>query len=577
MSGVGSLIRTRNGVTALLADLAQWESNVPAQGVGIDRDVERETFLRLLKVRDPELESACKVGYFVSPQPIAGEPNRFRDWILPTVRFPLAGICANPNCRKISWSNPDAAGQMRCDHCATPKGKFLRRNRVLQLSVFKVCANGHIGEIDFAKETHSDCKHDCFGSNLIEVFSANPKKPKSKCLDCGCISDPNKYEDVCTGERPWVIDGLAEVCNEQMRLVERTSVKTYFPQVKSAIYMPTESDLSEKLLLWLLNRGNIEEIDVDSEHNMTALENAAKNVNLAFPRNELRRHVLHLQQPYSEDEVWDPLTARTKELDVLTAGESSDTFLVSSLLEREQVPLDGLDKNLLGENGFFTKVVAISKLTETRVQDGFSRIEPPEDLSRQAGQKLMWGFESDKHRWLPGIRCYGEGILLVLNMAKISAWSSAFMNQNHAGPNPEAPTQNLVHTLAHLLMGQAALECGYPAAGIRDRIYVLSDGRIAFLIYVAEADSAGTLGGLVELAYGKRLENLVRNSLNSAKWCAQDPVCISETTFQVEHQIGACHQCVLLPETSCELFNRSLDRGTLIGDIKRNMPGYLDF
>ncbi|WP_343899208.1 hypothetical protein, partial [Arthrobacter rhombi] len=37
---------------------------------------------------------------------------------------------------------------------------------------------------------------------------------------------------------------------------------------------------------------------------------------------------------------------------------------------------------------------------------------------------------------------------------------------------------------------------------------------------------------------------------------------------------AACHSCALLPETSCEMFNRWLDRGLLIGDREDGSLGY---
>ena len=60
----------------------------------------------------------------------------------------------------------------------------------------------------------------------------------------------------------------------------------------------------------------------------------------------------------------------------------------------------------------------------------------------------------------------------------------------------------MLHTLSHLLIRELALECGYNAASIRERIYADTEGdqqQAGILIYTAAADSDGTLGGLVEL------------------------------------------------------------------------------
>ena len=38
--------------------------------------------------------------------------------------------------------------------------------------------------------------------------------------------------------------------------------------------------------------------------------------------------------------------------------------------------------------------------------------------------------------------------------------------------------------------------------------------------------------------------------------------------------LAACHGCALVPETSCEEFNRFLDRGLVIGTFDDSTLGY---
>ena len=109
-----------------------------------------------------------------------------------------------------------------------------------------------------------------------------------------------------------------------------------------------------------------------------------------------------------------------------------------------------------------------------------------------------------------------------------------------------------------------SLECGYPTASIRDRIYD-EEGVLGLLIYTAAGDSVGTMGGLVELARPGKLEHVLEKALVNGHWCGLDPICISPLDHDIENTPGACHQCCFLPETSCEWFNHALDRATLIG------------
>lgn len=77
------------------------------------------------------------------------------------------------------------------------------------------------------------------------------------------------------------------------------------------------------------------------------------------------------------------------------------------------------------------------------------------------------------------------------------------------------------------------------------------------------------MGGLVRMGRPGRLEPLIARALEAARWCSADPVCMELGT---EHgqgpgscNLAACHSCALVPETSCESFNRFLDRRLVIG------------
>jgi hypothetical protein len=86
------------------------------------------------------------------------------------------------------------------------------------------------------------------------------------------------------------------------------------------------------------------------------------------------------------------------------------------------------------------------------------------------------------------------------------------------------------------------------------------------LIYTATSDSDGTLGGLQRQAGEDLLGPTVIGAIRSAQWCSSDPLCISgETGAPDSHSVAACHSCMLVPETSCEHYNRFLDRALLTG------------
>ena len=120
-------------------------------------------------------------------------------------------------------------------------------------------------------------------------------------------------------------------------------------------------------------------------------------------------------------------------------------------------------------------------------------------------------------------------------------------------------------------LNQWSLDCGYPAASLRERLYI-SDRMAGLLIYTATSDSAGSLGGVVAQAGPGRLDEALREGLSRASWCSADPLCIESDATGVDAlNLAACHACTLLPEVSCEEMNLFLDRGLLVG-IPTNQP-----
>jgi len=137
-----------------------------------------------------------------------------------------------------------------------------------------------------------------------------------------------------------------------------------------------------------------------------------------------------------------------------------------------------------------------------------------------------------------------------------------------------SPQLIVLHTLSHMLINELAMESGYSASSIRERLYCLpgvvaGQQRLGILIYTSSSDSEGSLGGLVRQGSPERLAGLLDKALEAAKWCSNDPLC-SETSPERGQgtdgmNLAACHCCGLLPETSCELFNALLDRILLTG------------
>jgi len=220
---------------------------------------------------------------------------------------------------------------------------------------------------------------------------------------------------------------------------------------------------------------------------------------------------------------------------------------------------------------------------------GFSRLFPDanKDKDIKEMQKMLRKKVNKHEDWLPAVKVYGEGIFFELNEERLKKWEERPEVLNHIKKiqdNLDALTEKrkmqsrnisprfiLLHTLSHILIEKFIYESGYHSASLRERIYCSTNpnGSMAgLLIYTADGDSEGTMGGLVRMGEQGIIETVFHNAIENAKWCSADPVCteIGKRDGQGLEKINlaACHNCCLLAETSCEEFNRLLDRGVLI-------------
>jgi hypothetical protein len=229
-------------------------------------------------------------------------------------------------------------------------------------------------------------------------------------------------------------------------------------------------------------------------------------------------------------------------------------------------------------SGLIERVMLVKRLREVRVLESFSRITPPAVGPTAPRPPLC----DNNPGWLPAIEVKGEGVFMTLSSRALERWERddrvlrrvSRINDNyrarfaaHGGlPDRDiTPRLMLIHSLAHAVIDQWALDSGYPAASLRERLYADED-MAGFLIYTATSDSAGSLGGVVAEAEPGRLEASFYELAAKTSWCSADPLCIESEPNGVDGlNLAACHSCALLPEVSCEEMNLLLDRALLVG------------
>ncbi len=579
-SGVGSIIRTQNGVTAVIAGLPSWIDTLPVSGTDLaSLQLAQKAYLDSYEIREAELEDACGVSRFISPprqnEEVFGRKQQ-HEWEVPLIRFPLAGVCENFKCQRLRVASESDSRILECTNCGLDQ-KYKYKTR--QVPVFLVCANGHLDEIHW--DTLVSHKDGCVESKIKVQIGEVLTSPRATCLACGAQSDKEDLEFSCTGNSPWLPKAQHTTCTEMMRIVERTSVSTYYASTKSSIHIPVDTKFDESFLNWLMQRNFTKLVNTQSIEAVDQLFLLCSQAGFVLSKDSVIEHVEYLQNRENkldeDEEIWDVGVARSHEFDVFSGRKDYAALQTSKLIEFDILRIEKFQHQLLGAENLIIGITAVHRLTETRVLDGFSRVEPKPLTSRE-GYKMLWGHEVKKDSWLPGYRVHGEGILIELNPNLIfKRLGKDVIDRDLINlGNPRSPLSSggvLAHSLAHLFIAALADDCGYQLPSIRDRIYDLPDGRLGFMVYTAEGDSVGTLGGLVAFAQPGKFEPLLDKALETARWCPQDPVCIERVSDDKAGILAACHQCLLLPETCCEKFNSWLDRSTIVGRSHKHQSG----
>jgi hypothetical protein len=516
-------------------------------------------------LHEPRLESELGVHGFVVPPASDGND-------IPVVRFPRWHSC--PKCKRLDdhyrLTNFDSN---RCGDC----------NRPLVPSRFvSVCPRGHIDDFPYKRWVHKGASSEGAHELQIETMGATASLRDIK-ISCSCGAsrtmdkafDRFALRDVtkCFGNRPW-LGRDQEPCEEPVRALQRGASNVWFGSHRSVISIPPWSDSAFQLLdkYWDILRA------LSGSALATAIEATKLAAGSSFTTDDLVEAVTERKRrqegepgPTSEEAL------RRDEYRALVAGQKDAP---GSQFAAHETPATASIEPLVA------KVMLVTRLREVRALQGFTRILPPSGGTRD----LAPLFTSDPD-WRPAIEVRGEGIFLVLQTESLVEWERRAeviartdsvdkryrARAERWGLEPDreiTPRLILTHTLAHALIDQLALDAGYPAAALRERLYVADDMQ-GLLLYTATTDSAGSLGGLIAQGEPDRLEHGLRGAIARSAWCSADPVCIEADGQGADAlNLAACHACALLPETSCEEMNVLLDRALLVGTPEQPQLGF---
>lgn len=620
--GVGAMSVLVDGTSVITAGLDHW---FPKD----NQDLVIEDFV----VHDWRLEARLGVNEFRLPpdyRTAFGDDFRNTKLSVPALRFPRYAFCMY--CKRLERKPLSFQETVRCGDVAhaSPKGKGPRMS---QVPFVAICENGHIDDFPFQQWVHRSVETRCTGT--LRLFSTgggglegqvvrcgfDAKNKRDERQGCGAsrslqgITMAGRRDDgggettvltqdlagratpyLCTGARPWLHE-MGGNCDRPVRGALRASGNVYFPLLESSIFLPQKVGAVSGAMRDLLKRPDVSPV-LDAVYAFVGAGATATQIRNRLPGE--------LFDSYADEQLLDAYRDRygIGEEVPTEDGDGSDVVDIWRHPEFKMIretPADdelrafdpGIHPDLRTHLG---RVRSVTVLRETRVLRGFTRGRDT-DLRIPVGKALLRRRPLPPDRdWLPAYVVKGEGIYLELDSEELARWEGRGEVQERADlianryqqvlmgrggrVRDISPRMVMIHTLAHLLINELVFTCGYSSASLRERLYVSRErGRemAGLLIYTAAGDSEGTMGGLVRMARKDQLCAVFASALRDARWCSTDPVCMDagkNGQGPDSCNLAACHGCALVPETSCEEFNRFLDRGLVIGTFDEPSLGF---
>ena len=464
------------------------------------------------------------------------------------------------------------------------------------------CRNGHLDDFPWHYFVHrgpSECKGSLRffeqGASLetsdLWVRCTGTCNSKSRSMAEAFGEKGEEALPRCRGRHPH-LRSHDPSCDQPLRAILLGASNSWFPVLMSVLAVPTEA-------------GELEQVVSDNWHLLHGIP--SKDV-LPYVLGPLQSsgQLLRLHK-YSTDEIWQAIESyralhgadeeekseqqidlKGPEWDVLVADDppSSSDFLLRSVDPPER---------------FASRVESVrlaERIREVNALVGFVRVEPPDQVTVGEPTVKRAPLSRTRPTWVPAVEVRGEGIFLQFDPDELAEWESsesvsarsellrlghiAWCSARKLDPGGfPGERYVMLHSLAHLLIRELSLECGYGTASIRERIYASGrdDARnmAGIFLYTAAPDSEGTLGGLVALGEPESLEPLIDGALRRAAACASDPLC-SEHEPGTDRSLhgAACHACLFVPETSCENGNRYLDRALVVPTFVGAGPAYFE-
>ena len=582
--GVGAIYDVL-GESLVACDISYWK--------GRGRQLDAQRLADYLKV-DELRRAPAKASFF----------SNKAEGALPYFRFPSWLFCSS--CRRMYFWRPEMEKEGEpptCEHCENRK--------LTPMRFIMICEHGHMMDVPWSRWAHLDaknphqkqCRSKKLRFNALSDVGGGLRSLEVQCRDCGArenlsgITRNDRMKGIpgirCFGKQPWQSTKKSEECEQIPQVVQRGASNVHYPSIRSAIDIPPFSrydifsDLAREVAdhenFNLLTSGSPESVKQHVASTIADEVGCTPEQVLQIAEQEVAeregRPMGHENDDDLEVSEWNAFITPDAE------QSERDRFVTDHV---DLLPNGTEEDPLLALDRLIDRVVITRKLREVRALGGFYRYRPG-GQSEDSEAKLVRPDCGNERDWLPAIEVFGEGVFFSLDEERLQAWESdpdvrsrvqklemRRQDSVYGAILPEAtPRFVLLHTLAHLLIRQLSFECGYASSSLRERIYCRSAGEedtmAGLLVYTAAGDVEGTLGGLARQGEPPRLARTFLSSLQRGSWCSTDPICAESTGQGVDGMnLGACHACGLLSETSCVHMNLLLDRVLLIGSDQIN-------
>jgi hypothetical protein len=601
--GPGAVVVDSAGVSWIIQGLDHWYCSQ-------DLNCAEPSIVKEFELYEPRLASLLGVKALRRPPEFIEPGNSAQgtigtERVVPHYSFPNTWTCPDDFCGKIRIQKIQQVSSRPICNGGDKRPHIEREMRQVTFAV--MCESGHLGEFPLNEWVHRARTVECGPMNLARM---RPDKSgwaglRFICRNCNKvrgldgIQRHNALEDhafggklkyQCRGEQPWFsYAGSGDAsCKKSPITTYLGASNVYFADTFSALTIPEQMSGEEiKIKLEQLPLDLLELITVLNGH-PNALEKLKQLAADKVARGRLEmKFVLEAQDP----ELHNALELLFR-FDTATTGFSS----ISDIRVREFRALAGdppsalrpRDLPILGA----AKAVSLNSISgatgfgwieETRVLVGFTRAKPASVLSGPGSNGRANLAKRQPLEWLPARKTYGDGIFVKFDNESMQEWmgsvsirydglESAIKLPPWSGGRYQQSCESAgvaayvaMHSFSHALMGQIALWAGYNVASLKERIYSSTEG-FGVLVFSNDGDADGSLGGLLAIGEGGKLGTIIESAIERIKWCGNDPVCNERASLEESHaslNLAACHSCLFLPEVSCEMSNRLLDRGSL--------------